>query len=310
MFLAEIGRRIFNPCRNLAKRRTGVQAQIARAGRKAGGNTAALRANFKATGCTSGEKRKETPLANSAGERRQETTRANPDRMASVKNTMLFCVRVTDGYFFPAPNSQFVGMDHVENTLDRCRFICGTEDVEVYTLDDIALESEEMASVKDGRSYKDLPDAFAYRDAPHFKGCDFGRYHRQVNEARARSVTPYNMDDAIIPLPSPRPTPPAVASAQAAALYPGIDPTTTSDSGLLDLDAIGASASDLRMVISDHVEDETAGGRRIRIVGPAFLPDEEGTMDFPRRGAENATENRSSGNWFLGIASEVLRQVM
>ncbi len=132
--------------------------------------------------------------------------------MASVKNTMLFCVRVTDGYFFPAPNSQFVGVDHVKNTLDRCRFICGNKDVEVYTLDDMALESEEMASVKDGRSYKDLPAAFAYRDAPHFKGCDFGRYHRHVNEARARSVTPYNMDDAIIPLPSPRPTPPAVAA--------------------------------------------------------------------------------------------------
>ncbi len=56
--------------------------------------------------------------------------------MASIKNTMLFCVRVTDGYFFPAPNSQFVGVDHVKNTLD-----------------DMALESEVMASVKDGRSY-------------------------------------------------------------------------------------------------------------------------------------------------------------
>ena len=160
---------------------------------------------------------------------------------------MLFCVRVSDGYFFPAPNSQFVGLDHAEKTLDRCRSICGTKDIEVYTLDDTALESEEMASVEGGESYKELPTAFEYHNAPDFKGCDFHRYYQKVNEARARSVTPYNMDDAIIPLPSPRPTPPAVASKTTDAPYPGIDPITTSHSGLRK--------------------------RNVRVVLPGYLPD-------------------------------------
>ena len=168
--------------------------------------------------------------------------------MASVKNTMLFCVRVTDGYFFPAPNSQFVGVDHVENSLDRCRFICGTKDIEVYKLDEVALASEEMSSVESGRSYKDLPTAFEYRDAPHFKGCDFQRYYERVNELRARSVTPDNMDDAIIPLPTARPASWAVASASAEELNSGIDPITTSDTFL--------PRRNVRVILRGYLPDE------------------------------------------------------
>lgn len=219
----------FDPCRDLAKRRADVQRQIDGTAGRAGGNAAALRARFAALGCRSSER----------SERRQEARRAGPGRTVSVKNTMLFCVRLADGYFFPAPNSQFVGVDHVENTLDRCRYICGTRDVEVYKLDDMALESEEMASVPGGRSYRDLPSAFGYREAAHFEGCDFGRYYQRVNEGRARSVTPENMDAAIIPLPSARPEPQALAST------PGVDPTITSDS---------------------------SPERNVRVVLPGFLP--------------------------------------
>ena len=74
---------------------------------------------------------------------------------------MLFCVRRSDGYFFPAPNSQFVGTSETENTLDRCRYVCGTEDIDVYKLDDMALETEEMVAVEGGASYGDLPSAFS-----------------------------------------------------------------------------------------------------------------------------------------------------
>jgi hypothetical protein len=89
-----------------------------------------------------------------------------------------------------------------------------------------------LPTVPDGKSYKDLPAAFGYREAAHFKGCDFGRYYQRVNEGRARSVTPENMDAAIIPLPSARPKPQAFASTSVGELKPGVDPTVTADNGL------------------------------------------------------------------------------
>ena len=137
--------------------------------------------------------------------------RADQSHVGSEMNTRLFCVRLSDGYFFPAPNSQFVGENHVENTLDRCRYICDTKEIEVYELRDMSLETEDMVSVEGNKSYRELPSAFRYREDQNFEGCDFRRYHRRANEARARSITPYNMMDAIIPVPTPRPEPRALA---------------------------------------------------------------------------------------------------
>ena len=145
--------------------------------------------------------------------------------MASAKSTMLFCVRRSDAISFPAPNSQFVGTSETENTLDRCRYVCGTEDIDVYKLDDMALETEEMVAVEGGASYGDLPSAFQYRESPNFKKCDFHRYHRKVNLARAKAVTPDNVADVVIPLPTPRPEPSRVARSSPA--Y-AIDPIITS----------------------------------------------------------------------------------
>lgn len=118
---------------------------------------------------------------------------------------MLYCVRLADGYYFPAPNAQFVNTGYYDNTLDRCRFICNDNAMDVYELDDIGRETEEMASVKTRQSYKDLPAAFAYRDRAAFQGCDLPRYYRRANEMRARTVTPKNMEAAIIPVPQARP---------------------------------------------------------------------------------------------------------
>jgi hypothetical protein len=126
-------------------------------------------------------------------------------------------------------------------TLDRCRFICGEGGMDVYTLDDISRETEQMVSVQTRKPYAELPSAFAYRDAAVFRSCDLQRYSRRVDEARARAVTPFKMDDVVIPLPTPRPDMRAVAS-------------------------ISAESSEVP-------EAEEPAERRVRIVGPAFFPD-------------------------------------
>lgn len=77
---------------------------------------------------------------------------------------MLFCVRLSDGYFFPAPKSQFARSDDVKDTVDQCRYICDDASVDLYMLDDPSLETEEMIALETRKPYKDLPAAFRYRE--------------------------------------------------------------------------------------------------------------------------------------------------
>lgn len=221
----------FNPCADLAKRRVAVQRQMSQiSGRRFAGpdDAAAIRARLAALGCAASPAKKRT---------------VRTVRTARAARAMLFCVRLSDGYLFPAPNSQFVGEDDYKTTLDRCRFICGDAGMDVYTLDDVSRETEEMVSVDTRKPYLELPAAFAYREVAAFRSCDLQRYSRRVDEARARSVTPFKMNDIVIPLPTPRPDMSTVAS-------------------------ISAESSEA----SPELEESTE--RRVRIVGPAFLPDE------------------------------------
>jgi hypothetical protein len=180
----------FDPCRDLAGRRASVEREIQNASGR--GNNAAIRARLSAMGCT-------------------EMAAARPDRrktgrpLSYTGQAMLYCVRLADGYYFPAPNAQFVNAGYYDNTLDRCRFICNDNAMDVYELDDIGRETEEMASVRTRQSYKDLQSAFAYRSKADFQGCDLPRYYRRADEMRARTVTPKNMEAAIIPVPQAKP---------------------------------------------------------------------------------------------------------
>lgn len=218
---------LFNPCADLAKRRAAVQRQIGQVSRRGSAgpdDAAAIRARIAALGCA-------------ASPGRQRTARAAP------APAMLFCVRLSDGYLFPSPHSQFVGEDDYKATLDRCRFICGEEGMDVYTLEDVSRETEEMVSVETRKPYTELPSAFAYREATAFRACDLQRYYRRVEEARARSVTPFKMTHVVIPVPTPRP-----------------DMSTFASISGGPSEAAPASAEPAK--------------RRVRLVGPAFLPAE------------------------------------
>ncbi|QPC86976.1 DUF2865 domain-containing protein [Mesorhizobium sp. NBSH29] len=181
-----------------------------------------------------------------------------------VKGTMLFCVRLKDGYYFPAPNSQFVGLKNATDTLDRCRYICESEDVAVYKLEDMALETEDMQAVDGGIRYADLPNAFAYRDAVNFKSCDFDGYQDRIAEMKARTVTPSNMSAAIIPLPTRRPNI-AGNGVDESPAFPGIDPTTTADANV--------PKRNIRVILPTYIMPAKAmsnGGRPSKTTDPTI----------------------------------------
>ncbi|WP_258590262.1 DUF2865 domain-containing protein [Mesorhizobium sp. AR07] len=217
---------LFNACADLARSRTDVLRRIAIAA-NSGGDTSGLQARFVALGCASSRERSRAS-SQSAG-------------AALGGNAMLFCVRRSDGYFFPAPKSQFAGGDDLKDTADQCRYICDDPGVDLYTLSDASLETDNMVALDTRKPYTDLPAAFKYRDDASFKACDVKRYYQRVTELRARTVTPTDMSNAIIPLPMPKP----------------------------DLGTVAAVAETPGAAQHQSVE---ASKRQVRVVGPAFFP--------------------------------------
>jgi hypothetical protein len=226
----------FNACADLARNRTEVQRQMAAAS-NSGRDISGLQARFAALGCTSGAKEQHpAPKAQSTA-----------GGAIYAGNSMLFCVRLSDGYFFPAPKSQFAGSDDVKDMADQCRYICDDPAVDLYTLSDASLETEKMVALDTRKPYTELPSAFRYRDDASFKACDVKRYYQRVAELRARTVTPANMSNAIIPLPQRKPDVGSVAA---------IPQSGTEATGAAQEQSIEASK------------------RPVRVVGPAFFPAE------------------------------------
>ncbi|MBZ9709350.1 DUF2865 domain-containing protein [Mesorhizobium sp. ESP7-2] len=169
-----------------------MQRQIAAAS-NSGRDNSGPQARFAALGCPSGAKQ-ERP----APKAQSETAAAGA---TTGGNAMLLCVRLSDGYFFPAPKSQFAGSGDLKEMADQCRYICDDPAVDLYTLSDISQETDSMVALDTRKPYTELPAAFRYRDDANFKACDVKRYYQRVAEPRARTVTPTNMTNAIIPLP-------------------------------------------------------------------------------------------------------------
>lgn len=229
----------FNPCADLIRSRTEVQRRIASIG-NSGRDSSGLQARYAALGCQAAPKRQQAP--------QQQASSTE----ASGGNAMLFCVRLSDGYFFPAPNSQFARAGDLKDTVDQCRYICDDAGVDLYTLSDPSLETDQMVAVETRKPYTELPTAFRYRDDAEFKACDLKRYSQRVAELRARTVTPRNMENAIIPLPTSRP-----------------DLTTVSDIPSSSAQGTGANATSS---IAQPKPVAPAGAKPVRIVGPAFFP--------------------------------------
>lgn len=232
----------FNACGDLVRSRTEVQRRIASIG-NSGRDSSALQARYVALGCQAAPKRQQAP---------QQPSDTEASAPTSGGNALLFCVRLSDGYFFPAPNSQFARARDLEDTVDQCRYICDDAGVDLYTLSDPSLETDQMVAVDTRKPYTELPTAFRYRDAAEFKACDLKRYSERVAELRARTVTPGNMENAVIPLPTSRP-----------------DLGTVSD--IPSSSARGAEANTTSSIArSEAVAPSDA--KPVRIVGPAFFP--------------------------------------
>ena len=164
-------------------------------------------------------------------------------------NFRTLCVRTCDGYYFPISYS--VGSASFGRDAQACAAMCPGTQVELHHHRSPGEESEDMVSVVTGIPYRQMTNAFAYRQPNGSQpGCGCG--------ASASSPTPRGFDviggdyssgnrrerDAKMPEPEPAAVP-SNASARADPPLPRRD----------------------------------IGNRAVRVVGPTFLPAPEAAAD-------------------------------
>lgn len=202
-------------------------------------------------------------------------TPSAPARLGSYRT---MCVRTCDGYFFPM--SAASSPSDFARDQRGCEAMCPGTEVKLYHHDATGEETDKMLSVT-GEPYTALPTAFLYKSdgfrRPPACGCNASR---QADGGPGFTViagrTPAELADEIakqqkeaaasVPLPVPLARPDASA-----------DPETLANrEGGFSPDAMARILAAPRG--SDVAEDP--GDRRVRVVGPVFLPDQKGAIDL------------------------------
>ncbi|HTO31902.1 MAG TPA: DUF2865 domain-containing protein [Pararhizobium sp.] len=90
------------------------------------------------------------------------------------------CVRLSDGYYFPTPNSGYNTADDMQAIAGQCKFICDDPSMDVFRMTGTDRNTDEMVSVTTGLRYADLPNAGAYRAVSPLKTCDMAKFYKTV----------------------------------------------------------------------------------------------------------------------------------
>lgn len=215
-----------------------------------------------------GNARRRGPLDDENGNRIRTTLNDGslPDLPGARGSLRTLCVRTCDGYYFP------VSFAASEYDLDRdqkvCEAMCPGTEVRLYYHQVEGEESEDMISVA-GEPYTELGTAFLYRQAGYRreKGCgcspakDFSII---AGEPKAEEATEL---EHFTPVPTPRPD-------------PASDPETLANrDGKLTREAI----TRILTPVPDATGEKDSSERKVRVVGPVFLPDPEGAIDLQAR---------------------------
>ena len=221
----------FNACREVGMKINEVQQEL-RA-------TAAANNECKAEARTARAPTKPKAMkVSAAGNARPQPATEAPKKVRGPKNALQYCVRLSDGYYFPTPNSQYKQKGGTDAALIQCKMICKTDAMAVY-INDQNEEAADMVSVLTGEVYADLAKAYDYHGDGKFERCDWNGYVRKVSSGLAAQRQSKHLADDVLPKPGVRPDdqdPVAVAEIPSQSLRP-------------------------------------APSRSIRIVGPAFIPD-------------------------------------
>ncbi|RUV22002.1 DUF2865 domain-containing protein [Mesorhizobium sp. M7A.F.Ca.MR.245.00.0.0] len=180
------------------------------------------------------------------------------------------CVRTCDGYFFPMSNSASAG--DFERDQKNCESSCPGTEMQVFYSRAMGDDSASMTSSVTGRPYSELPTAYLYKQPdmsrPPACGCNAAAQGFQIiagNPPNPEQLQPETDSAPFIPVPISKPD-------------PGADPETLANlEGGLDREAIKRlSAKPVTSPVSALPPEQ----RKVRVVGPTFLPDPSAAIDL------------------------------
>ncbi|TGS15992.1 DUF2865 domain-containing protein [Mesorhizobium sp. M2E.F.Ca.ET.209.01.1.1] len=189
-------------------------------------------------------------------------------RLGGEFHTM--CVRTCDGYFFPMSNAASVG--DFERDQKNCESSCPGTEMQVFYSRGMDDDSGSMTSSVTGQPYASLPTAYLYKQANYSRppscGCNAQAGNFTIiggNPPNPEQSQPEGGVTPFIPVPANKPD-------------PGADPETLANAeGGLDLDAIKRLTTKVPVSpVSALPPDQ----RKVRVVGPAFLPDPSAAIDL------------------------------
>jgi hypothetical protein len=195
-------------------------------------------------------------------EREDETPRnvrrvAAPNRQQSGGQFRTLCVLTCDGYYFPiSPSSSFRDF---ERDQQNCDAMCPGTEVQIYYQDAGAENAEAMVSTVTGEPYAELPAAFLYRQSEMLRPAQCG-----CNPAKNYSViagTPPTSDWKIIDMEAENARVP-------------------SEGSILTLGQKTTDRSAQEAATPNTTTLPPPGERKVRVVGPVFLPDPAAAIDL------------------------------
>ena len=213
-----------------------------------------------------GVKKRETVDDESDGQRVTRVLRpgASEGIVKSGGGYRTLCVRTCDGYYFPISGAS--SQSDFERDQKNCEAMCPGTEVKLFFHNAATEESEMMVSVADGRPYTEMPTAFRHRDAsvPRDETCGCNPVKNfSIIAGEPPREAPTAAVEPIVPQPVARPDPAA-------------DPET-----LANADG-GLTVETIKSMLKPKPAEEpkTASTGKVRVVGPAFLPDPEGAIDL------------------------------
>lgn len=192
-------------------------------------------------------------------ERKRPRQPAQTTDASSTKLYRTLCVRTCDGYYFPI--SFAVQTKYFDRDQNTCSEMCPASEVKLYSHAIPEQSSEDMVSVETKVPYKDLPAAFNYRivGAPTVAHCTCHNTQPSVSTS----------------VPAAAPASPKASTVIGPELpnsKHGSEPATGMGTASRD------SGNPFGMILAAPAQENDR--RNVRIVGSAYLPDEEGKIDF------------------------------
>ncbi len=179
------------------------------------------------------------------------------------------CVRTCDGYFFPMSNAASVS--DFERDQKNCESSCPGTEMQVFYSRGMDDDSASMTSSVTGRPYSELPTAYLYKQSnmsrPPACGCNAAQNFQIIggNPPYQQQARPETEAAPLVPVPVSKPD-------------PGADPETLANiEGGLDREAIKRlSVKPVTSPVSALPPEQ----RKVRVVGPAFLPDPSAAINL------------------------------